>query len=312
MISGVTLLSSGAAPVFVQNLHIDQMGWNMGIHVFFKPTGINLVLFVFCLLFFSSCVTEDKFLYLSKRIDAVEAKTDKELVSNSKRMATNSAEMDQLKEEMRFLNGRLEENSHLLKRSIERDTTEGTGVSELRERMTRLELRVDRISAYLGLESIIQPRNNDALTSPVAIPQVRKPATPIARPEPKVQLPPDQTLYDVNMDIYRKEHYEEAIVGFKNFLKKYPKSKLADNAAFWIGESFMALKQYEQAILSFQKVIKKYPRGNKVPNATLRQALAFYELNDKTSAKLLLRKLIKKYPKSNEAKIARSKLKTMK
>jgi len=309
MASGVTPLSSGAIPVFVQNLHIGQMGWNMGIHVFFKPTGINLVLLVFCLLFFSSCVTEDKFLYLSKRIDAVEAKTDKELVSNSGRMATNSAEMDQLKEEMRFLNGRLDENSHLLKRSIERDTTAG---DSLGERINRLELRVDRISTYLGLEPMIQPQNKDALTAPVAVPQARRPATPIAQPEPAVKLHPDQTLYDINMDIYRKEKYEEAIVAFKNFLKKYPKSKLADNAAFWIGESYMALKQYEQAILAFQKVIKKYPRENKVPNATLRQALAFYELNDKTSAKLLLRKLIKKYPKSNEAKIARSKLKTMK
>ena len=282
----------------------------MGIHVLLKPTGIKLVLFLSCLLFFFSCVTEDKFLYLSKRIDAIEAKTDKDLASNSGRMATNSAEMDQLKEEMRFLNGRLDENSHLLKRSIERDTTAG---DSLGERINRLELRVDRISTYLGLEPMIQPQHKDALTAPVAVPRARRPATPIAQqPEPAVKLHPDQTLYDINMDIYRKEKYEEAIVGFKNFLKKYPKSKLADNAAFWIGESYMALKQYEQAILAFQKVIKKYPRENKVPNATLRQALAFYELNDKTSAKLLLRKLIKKYPKSNEAKIARSKLKTMK
>jgi len=279
----------------------------MGIHVLLKPTGIRLVLFLSCLLFFSSCVTEDKFLYLSKRIDAIEAKTGKELVSNNGRLATNSAEMDQLKEEMRFLNGRLDENSHLLKRSIERDTAEGEGVSGLQERINRLALRVDRISSYLGLEPM-PPREKDA----VAVPQVRKPVTPIVQPKPEVKLPPDQKLYDINMDIYRREKYEEAIVGFKNFLKKYPKSNLADNAAFWVGESYMALKQYEQAILAFQKVIKKYPRGNKVPNATLRQALAFYELNDKTSAKLLLRKLIKKYPRSNEAKIARSKLKTMK
>jgi len=279
----------------------------MGIHVLLKPTGIRLVLFLSCLLFFSSCVTEDKFLYLSKRIDTIEAKTDKELVSNNGRLATNSAEMDQLKEEMRFLNGRLDENSHRLKRSIERDTAEGEGVSGLQERITRLELRVDRISSYLGLEPM-PPRGKDA----VVVPQVQKPVTPIVQPKPEVKLPPDQTLYDINMDIYRKAKYEEAIVGFKNFLKKYPKSNLADNAAFWIGESYMGLKQYEQAILAFQKVIKKYPRGNKVPNATLRQALAFYELNDKTSAKLLLRKLIKKYPRSNEAKIARSKLKTMK
>jgi len=284
----------------------------MGIHVLVKPIGIRLVFFFSSLLIFSACATDDKFLSLSKRIDAVEAKTDKELVSNSGRMATSSAEMGQLKEEMRFLNGRLDENKHLLKQLIEKDTTEGNSVSELGERMVQLELHVDRISSYLGLEPMIPPTEKNTPTPPVPVPQVRKPAKPPAQPTPEVIIPLDQKLYDVNMDLYRKEKYEEAIVGFKNFLRKYPKSKLADNAAFWIGESYMALKQYEQAILAFQKVMKKYPRGNKVPNALLRQALAFYELNDKTSAKLLLRKLIKKYPKSNEAKIARSKLKTIK
>lgn len=268
-----------------------------------------VVLFAFLLLF-SACVTEDQFLYLSKRIDAVETKTDKELLSNSERMASSSAEMDRVKEEMQILNGRLEENSHQLKQSIEKDTSAGGTVADLQKRMALLEMRVDRISSYLGLEPVVQSGTKGPSTTPVA-PQVQS-AKPFAQSEPEIKIPADQRLYDVNMDLYHKEKYEESIVGFKTFLKEYPKSKLADNAAFWIGESHMALKQYEQAILAFQKVIKQYPRGNKVPNALLRQALAFDELNDKTSAKLLLRKLIKQYPKTNEAKIAGNKLKTMK
>ncbi|MCG6880501.1 MAG: tol-pal system protein YbgF, partial [Deltaproteobacteria bacterium] len=212
-------------------------------------------------------------------------------------------------QEMQFLNGRLEENNHQLKQSIEKDTSSGGTVADLQKKMALLEMRVDRISSYLGLEPVVQPGTKDSSTTPMTIPQVQS-AKP--QPEPEIKMPADQTLYDVNMDLYRREKYEESIAGFKTFLKEYPKSKLADNAAFWIGESHMALKQYEQAILAFQKVIKQYPRGNKVPNALLRQALAFDELNDKTSAKLLLRKLINQYPKTNEAKIAENKLKTMK
>jgi tol-pal system protein YbgF len=87
---------------------------------------------------------------------------------------------------------------------------------------------------------------------------------------------------------------------------------LADNAQFWVGESFMALNQYEQAILAYQKVIKNYPKGNKVPNAMLRQALAFHEIKDDISAKLLLRKVVKNYPDTSEAKIAEAKLKSFK
>jgi len=288
----------------------------MGIYALAKPVGARWVLFFASLLLFSACVTEDKFLYLSKKIDAIEAKTNKELLSNSDRMAANVADMERLKEEMRFLNGRLDENSHLLKRSIERDTTEGNslgeGFSDLRKRIVRLELRVDRISSYLGLEPIIQPNEQDGSAAPVAGPQVQTPSKPTGQPTPAVEIPADQMLYDANMELYHEEKYEDAIAGFKDFLQKYPKSKLADNAAFWIGESYMALNQHEQAILAFQKVIKKYPNGNKVPNALLRQALAFYELNDKTSAKLLLGKIIKQYPKSSEAKIAKNKLKTLK
>jgi len=119
---------------------------------------------------------------------------------------------------------------------------------------------------------------------------------------------PEKRLYDVNLALYRDEKYEEAIAGFKKFIKKFPKSLLADNAQYWVGESYMALKQYEQAILAFQVVIKHYPKGSKVPNAILRQAISFYEIKDRTSSRLLLKKLILKYPKSSEAKIAKAKL----
>ena len=39
-----------------------------------------------------------------------------------------------------------------------------------------------------------------------------------------------------------REKYEEAISGFQHFLDEYPKSKLADNAAFWIGRISHGLK----------------------------------------------------------------------
>ena len=95
-------------------------------------------------------------------------------------------------------------------------------------------------------------------------------------------------------------------------MKKYPKSDLADNAQFWIGEAYFSLRQYEQAILAYNDVIKRYPKGNKIPNALLRQSLAFIEINDKTSARLLLRKIIKEYPNSSEAKIASKKMESLK
>jgi len=286
---------------------------------------------VVCLLFFiSSCVTDKDFLYLNdqvvalnKRVDGLQETTDqklsKELLSVREQQANGNAELHKIRQEMQGVSGRLDENNRLVMRAIERDTTAQDdmerSIADLNDRISRLEAGIRRLHAYLNLEPVAEtPEQDTGEKSPVSseaepqVPQLRQPVPAIEKPD----VSPDQRLYDVNMALFRAEKYEEAIAGFKDFVAKYPKSDLADNAQFWVGESYMGLKQYEQAILAFQRVIKDYPKGNKTPNAILRQAVAFYEINDKTSSQLLLKRLIKQFPKSTEAQIAEAKLKAMK
>ncbi|MBL7204782.1 MAG: tol-pal system protein YbgF [Desulfobacteraceae bacterium] len=302
----------------------------MGISISIKHFGIKLGILIGSILFFTSCVTQKEFLYLNdqvvalnKRVNSLqettENKLDSKLISIREQQATTDIEIDKIREEMRNVSGRLDENNHLVRHAIERDTIAQddmrASVTDLKDRISELETKVNRINAYLGLEIDARQEGQDLKKTPmvaqVPVPQAeaaKKPVPDIKQPE----VSPEKRLYDLTLRLYREEKYEEAIAGFKNFIKKFPKSELADNAQYWVGESYMGLKQYEQAILAFQSVIKKYPKGNKVPNAILRQALAFYEIKDKTSARLLLKKLIKKYPKSSEAKIAKAKLRTMK
>ena len=57
-------------------------------------------------------------------------------------------------------------------------------------------------------------------------------------------------------------------------IQNHPKSSNADNAQFWIGETYYKEKWYEKAILEYQKVIEKYPSGNKAPAALLKTMFA--------------------------------------
>jgi len=233
---------------------------------------------------------------------ALSGDLEKRLASIRGNQAQVVAEIDRIKMDLDRLSGQVEESSHLSKRAIERDTSQEDGlraaVADLGKRVEELEKGAKEMKDYLGLMQTGE-RKPVKVEEPKPTPE-----------EPK--LSPEEALYEETLAVYKSGDLEKAIAGFSDFIKTYPKSDLADNAQFWIGECRMSLKQYEQAILAYQQVIKGYPKGNKVPNAMLRQGLAFQAIKDDTSAKLLFKKLIRNYPKSSEAEIAKKKLESLK
>ncbi len=117
-----------------------------------------------------------------------------------------------------------------------------------------------------------------------------------------------EEAYKEAFESFQKAQYETAITKFTAFTETYSGTPLASNAFYWIGESYMNLKNYDKAILYFQEVIDKYPKSEKAPRALLSQAEAFRVTNDKKSATTLLKRVIELYPKSEEAIIAERKL----
>jgi tol-pal system protein YbgF len=270
-------------------------------------------LFLGALVFLSSCLYDNDIAYLndqvialSRRVKSLEDALDTKVRSGQVNLQTD---IDAVQEQVRRLNGRIEENERLVKRAVERDLGDQdamrNSVGTVSERVAALEGIVEQHHRYLNLPAT-QPKPGTAEEPPPAVKPV---SPPTAAVEPKTR---ETELYDKSIALYRDGKYEESVEGFKTFLKTFPKSDRADNAHFWIGESYMALKQYEQAILAYQEVIKNYPKGNKVPSALLRQAFAFLEIKDQTSAKLLLNRVVKNHPNSSEAKIAQNKLATLK
>jgi tol-pal system protein YbgF len=218
------------------------------------------------------------------------------------------ADLVEIKDRIQGLTGKVEENSHLLKGTIEEETTKDDAmVSQMKELFSvvdELKSRIEKIESSLSFK----PSVNKEMTG-------LKMALPVQGTLQKDIFPPQEKklteseVYDRALGLYRDDRYEEAMAGFKNFLKLYPKSDLADNAHFWIGECHRALAKYEEAILAYQRAINGYPKGNKVPAAMLQQAFAFEKIDDKTTANLVLKKLVKNFPKTKEAEIARKRLK---
>jgi len=222
---------------------------------------------------------------------------DKDIMKLRESYARVAADPDRIDQETRLVQGRLEEVEFVLRKKLGKAETDFQARSKRLENiqleLARLEKRVAQLEQYLSIESgaVLKPASNN-------------PAVP-SKP------PTAESLYRAAKKDIDAGRLASARKGFQALIKAFPKSEKADNAQFWIGESYYREKWYEKAILEYQEVIDKYPRGNKVPAAMLKQAMAFLKLKDKANARLVLTRLVEKFPKSNEAKIATDKLKSL-
>jgi TolA-binding protein len=71
------------------------------------------------------------------------------------------------------------------------------------------------------------------------------------------------SLYEEAYDAFKDKKYKQAREKFEAFMKEFPQDELADNAQFWIAETYYGEKDYETAILAYEAVLKKYPKRKK-------------------------------------------------
>lgn len=215
-------------------------------------------------------------------------------------VAGMNANMESLQQDVRLLTGRVEELEYVINRKFSGTEASGKKNSERLDEvglsLAKIDQRLIQLEQYLNVE-----RKSGA---PVATPGTQGDAK---APGPAADS--EKSIYATARQAYDNGELDKARQQFQKLIQKYPKSENADNAQFWIGESYYREKWYERAILEYQTVLEKYPKGNKVPAAMLKQGLALLQIGEKSSARLILQELVKKYPKASESKVASKKLK---
>ena len=129
--------------------------------------------------------------------------------------------------------------------------------------------------------------------------------------KPSVDLSEEEVAYEEARSEFEAERYAAARTQFTDFLKTYPKSKLASNAGFWVGETYYREKNYDKAIESYRQNIEAYPEGNKVAASILKLGMSYQQTGELKKAKLMFETLINVYPKAPEAASAKQRLEAM-
>lgn len=204
-------------------------------------------------------------------------------------VASMNANMEGMQQDVRLINGRVEELEYMINRKAAENETSGKLALE------KLDQRLIHLEQYLNVEG-----KGGKTNTPVPTSGAETKPTGTAT---------EKDLYALARQAYDNGEMDKARQNFQKLIQTKPKSQQADNAQFWIGESYYREKWYERAILEYQTVIEKYPKGNKVPAAMLKQGMALLQIGEKSSARLILQELVKHHPKASESKIASKKLK---
>jgi len=243
-----------------------------------------------------------------------------------------------LEEEMRNLNGQLEQLQYSIRR-IDQNTQRMQADTDAR--LTRLETAMAAQQQQAATPPVQLPTQ-----TPVVIPTTAPPLTVIQTPQPTQnavadapvngtlgavkmrdgrvtgaidnpqspplpQVPADygltpQEQYDHAFGLLRQADYDGAEKAFKAFIDKNPKDKLVDNAKYWYGETIYVRGRFDEAAVAFADAYQQNPGGSKAPDSLLKLAMSLAAIDKTADACTSLTELRAKFPNANSSVRARA------
>ena len=114
-------------------------------------------------------------------------------------------------------------------------------------------------------------------------------------------------IYSYAYDMLLRENFTEAEKSFKAFIGEHPNDPLVSNAYYWLGETYYVQKKFQLAAISFARGFQNFPKGNKAIDQLFKLALTFMNLGKNEDACAAFSKLESEFPNapkriSNRAK----------
>jgi tol-pal system protein YbgF len=121
----------------------------------------------------------------------------------------------------------------------------------------------------------------------------------------------EKASYQQAFNLLMDRKYEQAQQAFRSFLSQYPRSRLADNAQYWLAESNYVTRNFSVALTEFNKVVQGHPNSPKVSDALLKVGYIQYEQKQWSAARETLGGVMRNYPNTTASQLAKKRLQQM-
>ena len=240
---------------------------------------------------------------LADTLKTLNSKLDDQSSTSRKQFADQKLLIDNLSGDLRVVRERVDENNT-------RVGTIGQELNSLREAVNTLPSQLVPAPA----PATMIPGPNGTMVpapQPIAPPGTSAPMTtspvqnaPATPAGPAGGLSP-QRMFDTAQADYAAGQWPLAISGFEQFIRSFPTNDRADDAQFYIGESFQLDGKFKEAVGAYEKVIADYPSGDRVPQALYKRGVALSLLGENDRARESFQQVIRNYPQSEVAVLAK-------
>jgi tol-pal system protein YbgF len=221
-----------------------------------------------------------------------------------------------LQDSMKAVNARLDDSNNAARKGFadQKVTIDDMGkdLRAIRERVDDTNVRISNVREELeALRTSIPvgaPTAGAAPPSPDANGQASLVPAPAAGQPPSTAGLSPTRMFDTARADYAAGQWSLAVTGFDAFIKTFPRSEMADDAQFYIGETYYAQNKWMDAITAYNAVIQNYPMGNAVPDAYYKRGLAQERLGDLDAARDSWNAVVKTYPDSQAGTLAKQSL----
>lgn len=199
----------------------------------------------------------------------------------------------------------------------------GSTTQELFDQMSRLEGKLDEVmhrfttvaerasGSTLPSGPVNGPATSPGSGSPVTgapgtgPPPAAGPGTAVA---PGTGGPTPSQTYELATRDLTEGRYALALQGYRDFLRRFPDTELADDAQYGIGECFFAQVAFDSAAVEYGHVQERWPKSDRIPAALYKLGICQERLARTAEARKTFEDLVRRFPASSEAGLARDRI----
>lgn len=250
----------------------------------------------------SGCITPPEEDPVLIKLDQIDQRVDNiERVVQNESLLEIAREIEALRAEVRTLRGQVETLQY---------ETEGAGTRQ-RDQYLDLDQRLQAIER--GTRQVVPATGDAAAGAGAAIAAGAAAGTAGAAAAGGLPVPggDDRQNYQAALELLKQGRYPQAEAAFSEFLVAFPTSELADNAQYWLGETYYVGRNFEAALAAFQVVLDKYPDSRKTADALLKLGFCNYELKRWADARAALEDVTARFADTTAARLAAQRLEKM-